>query len=48
MLVTSNNFDNTDYDVLTVEEWNSLEVLLNKLHGWELKISRTIKIVSDE
>ena len=33
ILVASSNFDNIDYDILTVEEWNSLIVLLNKLRG---------------
>lgn len=47
-LVASNNFDNTDCDVLTIEEWNCLIVLLKKLRGCKLEISTPIKIMSDE
>lgn len=47
ILTTSSNFDNTDYDILTVEEWNGLIVLLNKLGGCKLEVNKTIKIMSD-
>jgi len=47
ILVASSNFDNIDYDILTVEEWNSLIVLLNKLRGCKLEVNKTIKIMSD-
>lgn len=48
ILSVSSNFDNTDYDILTVEEWNSLIILLNKLRGCKLEVNKTIRIVSDE
>ena len=48
VLKAAEDFDNTDYDIFSISEWNEFVRLLNKLSNPIVSIKKTIRIISDE